>query len=170
MRRPEQLILQDDPAFLPDLFPVMDLDFSALNLSSAGSSKRSSLMSAQSALSSVSSHAGAATPLGLHIPGTSGSSDIDRGAAFNVPDSDQTRRRDPFSRIDDENNLLEDVDFIIDDEGKMVDVVPGPVIEPTDQAAAPRVRSDSLASVRVRQEHEEGRLAGQRAVSDRDLR
>lgn len=164
-RRPEQLVLQDDPAFLPGLFPVLDFNLSSSSLSSGESSKRTSMLSALSGLSSVSSDPEARPPLGLVIPGTSGSSDHAGGAPYIASESLQSGHRSLLSLLDDEANLLPDVDFRFDDDGNMVDVVPEVVPEVADIAVNLRMRSDSLASGRVRQEHEDGRLARQRAVS-----
>lgn len=68
--RPDQLIVQDDPAFIPDFFlPGLDLDLSALDMSTNQSSLRSSLLSPHSKRFSVSIDKGdAGSMLGLIIP------------------------------------------------------------------------------------------------------
>ena len=73
--RPEQLVLQDDPAFLPDLFlPTLDFDLALLGSSTQGSSKRSSDFSAKTHASSQSSHKeGEESLIDLVIPSSSGS-------------------------------------------------------------------------------------------------
>ena len=73
--RPEQLVLQDDPAFLPDFFlPTLDFDIPLIGSSTQGSSKRESDLSTQIHPSSQSSHKEAeGSFVDLAIPSSSGS-------------------------------------------------------------------------------------------------
>lgn len=78
--RPDQLVIQDDPAFIPDfIFPGLDLDLSVLDITTNSSSLRSSLLSPHSKLSSASTRTdGAGSVVGLIIPtsDTGGAGDL----------------------------------------------------------------------------------------------
>lgn len=162
--RPDQIMLQDDPAFLPELaFRALDIDLSALDLSSDAVSHDSSLMSRRSLLSSQSSHGELEGPhLGLVIPtsDTGGAADF---GGFAIPsDNDDPAQRG--SRLGgpifggDEEGFLPDVDFEFDAEGNVVE------LNAEDRAqrqsatgvGGSRLSKDSAASARVRREHEEG--------------
>ena len=169
--RPDQLILQDDPAFLPEYFlPGLDIDLSALDLSTDGSSRRSSLLSPHSQQSSRSSNKDSdESLLGLIIP-TSDTGDAGNIGGFALAGDDigSARRGSRIGALleEEEGGLFPDVDFAFDEEGNVIEygaekhlnrAVPG-------GPSATRPRSDSAASARVRQEHEEGFQAGQLEV------
>lgn len=162
--RPDQIMLQDDPAFLPELaFRALDIDLSALELSSDATSHRSSLMSQRSQVSSQSSGQDIQEPhLGLVIP-TSDTGGIGDVGGFVIPgdDGDSAHRgRRPGDNIfeRDEEGFLPDVDFEFDAEGNVVE------LNAEDRAqrqgvmsvGGSRLSRDSAASGRVRREHEEG--------------
>lgn len=155
---PDQLVLEDDPAFLPD-FPGLDIDLSALDISTDGSSCRSSILSPHSLRSSLSSNAGGdGSMLGLIIPtsDTGGAGDI---GGFDLPGDDHASVR-PSSRLrslleDEEEGFNLDPGFTIDTDGNVV--LTGQDQPPA--AVGVRIGSESAASARVRQEFEEGRQA-----------
>lgn len=157
-------MLQDDPAFLPELaFRALDIDLSALDLSSDATSHRSSLMSQRSLTSSQSSHQEPEGPhLDLIIPtsDTGGAADV---GGFVIPgDNDDLAQRG--SRLGapsfegEEEGIFQDVDFEFDAEGNVVE------LSADDRAqrrsvvgmGGSRLSRDSAASGRVRREHEEG--------------
>jgi len=164
-QRPEQLVLQDDPAFLPEFdLPNLDLDLSIFEASTQGSSKRTSIISAKSKSSSQSSNQdGEDSVLGFVIR-SSGSGDAGIGG-FMIAESEGTVTRRDIRPADDAEGFFPDVDFNFDAEGNLIelgDVEPVPASQA--EPAMTRIRSDSAASARVRQEHHEGLLAGQQAV------
>ncbi|KAL9116800.1 MAG: hypothetical protein Q9187_006671, partial [Circinaria calcarea] len=167
--RPDQLVLQDDPGFLPDFsLPDLDLQLDALGTSTQASSKDASILSAQSHPSSQSSYKDESLP-GLVIP-TSDIGNVGGLGGFQIQGSD----RDSLQRAGLRDNLLEeeggffpDVDFGFDAEGNLVDLnteqqAPETVNRPT----APGLGSDSAARAQVRQEHQEGLQAGQYGMGD----
>ncbi len=150
-------MLQDDPAFLPELA------FRALDLSSDATSLGSSMMSQRSLLSSQSSHGEAEGPhFGLVIPtsDTGGAAEIG-GFAIAGDDDDLAQRGSrigaPMFEGEDEG-FIPDVDFEFDAEGNVVE------LNAEDRAlrqfatgvGGSRLSRDSAASGRVRREHEEG--------------
>ncbi|MCJ1249630.1 hypothetical protein MMC30_006856 [Trapelia coarctata] len=169
--RPEQLVLQDDPAFLPELdLPNLDMDFSLFEVSTQGSSKRTSIMSAKSNQSSQSSHQeGEDSVLSLVIP-SSGSGNAGGIGGFTIAESEGTSaRRDtrPADAVNDEEGFFPDVDFNFDAEGNLIELGDlGPLPTGQVEPAMTGTRSDSAASAQVRQEHQEGFLAGQQALDD----
>ncbi|KAL9637319.1 MAG: hypothetical protein Q9204_001923 [Flavoplaca sp. TL-2023a] len=166
--RPDQLILDDDPAFVPDMvLPGLDFDLANLDISTDASSIRSSILSTQSHRSSLSSqHTNEERMLDLIIP----SSD-DGGAGglggFNIPSSDRASMRasaaagDLMREADDDFNL--DPGFIFDNDGNLIptgdDAIP--LQADAGEPVTARIRSDSGVSVHVRRELEGGRQAGQ---------
>ena len=123
--RPDQLILQDDPAFIPDIFlPGLDLDLSVLDISTNESSIRSSLLSPYSKYSSVSAHKGdAGSMLGLIIP-TSDTGGVGDLGGFILPQE----HRSSDQRVPRLGGLLEDEDegfnldpgFTVDADGNLL--------------------------------------------------
>ena len=164
---PDQLIIHDDPAFVPDFaLPGLDIDLSALDISS-GSSRRSSILSHRSQRSSLSSQPDADEAVGGLIIPSSDSRGVGDLGGFILP-SDNMSSAQRSARI---GGLLEDEDegfnldpgFTIDADGNLIEG------NTPDLAAAPpvgvRLGSDSAASVRVRQELLEGLEAGQYQVT-----
>ncbi|KAL8790618.1 MAG: hypothetical protein Q9213_000465 [Squamulea squamosa] len=171
--RPDQLVLEDDPAFIPDMIlPGLDIDLGNLDIATDTSSLRSSLLSEQSRRSSLSSqHSADESMLGLVIPS---SDEVGAGGlgGFVVPSSDRPSIRpsagagDLFSVAEDDFNL--DPGFIFDNDGNLI--ITGEDAPPTqaDQAqpSAGRDRGDSGAIAHVRRELEEGLVAGQLQLGD----
>lgn len=157
-------MLQDDPAFLPDLaLPGLDIDLSALDISTDDSSRRSSILSLHSQRSSFSSHAGAdESLLGLVIP-SSYSGGAGNLGGFILPDErfSSAQRSLRIGRLlddDDDEGFNNDPGFTIDADGNLIEErAPGPGTAP---AGGMRLGSDSAASGRVRQELMEGQEAG----------
>ena len=156
-------MIQDDPAFLPDLaLPGLDIDLSALDISTDGSSRRSSILSPHSQRSSLSSHAEAdESMLGLVIPSSYSGGAGDLGG-FILPAErvSSAQRNARIGRLldDDDEGFSNDPGFTIDADGNLVEErTPGPGVAP---AGGMRLGSDSAASGRVRQELMEGQQAG----------
>ena len=149
-----------------DIYPSWDLnlDLSALEPSS-GPSHLSSTLSGGAHVTSESSR-GEGSLLGLEIP-PSGTESAGGFGGFELPSSVAGSRRDTRRGIEleEEAGLLPDVGFQFDAEGNLIDLGPQPE-EPIESVGReqPRIRSDSLASARMRREHEEGMIAGQQAV------
>lgn len=163
--RPEQLVLQDDPAFLPEFdLPNLDLDLSIFDASTQASSKRASILSATSNQSSQSSNQeGENSVLSLVIP-SSGSGNAGIGG-FITAESEGTSAHRDTRPADHEEGFFPDVDFNFDAEGNLIEFGDKePVRAGQAEPALTRIRSDSVASAQVRQEHQEGLLAGQQAV------
>ncbi|KAL8949608.1 MAG: hypothetical protein Q9222_004293 [Ikaeria aurantiellina] len=166
--RPDQLVLEDDPAFVPDMgLPGLDIDLRALDISTDEASRRSSLLSPPSQQTTLSSQSSIdASMPGLIIPSSDDGGVGDLGG-FNVPSSDRTSvRRDTgmgelFHEAEDDFNL--DPGFIFDDEGNLI--LTGDDAPPSQMGQAQpvpgRMRSESGASSHVRRELEEGRQVGQ---------
>ena len=167
---PEQLVLQDDPAFFPDfILPSLDTDLFALGSSTEGSSKRASILSAQSHQSSQSSiREGEQSLLGLVIPTSETGIAGDLGG-FVLPESErgsfQRTTRPGDTTLEEEEGFFPDVDFEFDAEGNLIDRAAEQRVPRTEaRPDIPRLASDSAASARVRQEHEEALQAGQQTV------
>lgn len=161
--RPDQLVIQDDPAFLPDFaLPGLDIDLSALDISTDDSSRRSSILSPHSQRSSLSSHAEAdESMLGLIIP-SSYSGGAGDPAGFILPGENvsSAQRSARIGRLfdDEDEGFNIDPGFTIDADGNLVEEqTPQPGAAP---AGGMRLGSDSAASARVRQELMEGQQAG----------
>lgn len=156
-------MIQDDPAFLPDLaLPGLDIDLSALDLSTDDSSRRSSLLSPHSKRSSFSSQAEAdESLLGLVIPSSYSGGAGDLGG-FTLPGENvsSAQRNARIGRLldDEDEGFNVDPGFTIDADGNLVEErTPGPGTAPH---GGMRLGSDSAASARVRQELMEGQEAG----------
>ncbi|KAI4176877.1 MAG: hypothetical protein LQ343_000734 [Gyalolechia ehrenbergii] len=166
--RPDQLILEDDPAFVPEMvLPGLDIDLAALDISTDASSRRSSLLSPHSQRTSLSSQgASDESALGLIVPSSEGG-DAGELGGFILPSSEHASVRrsagagDMFVGAEDDFNL--DPGFMFDDDGNMINT--GDDVPPTQTEqvlpAAGRIRGDSGASTQVRRELEEGLQAGQ---------
>ena len=155
-------MIQDDPAFLPDLaLPGFDIDLSALDISTDGSSRRSSILSPHSQRSSLSSHAEPDESMfGLIIPSSYSGGAGDLGG-FILPDErvSSAQRNARIGRLldDDDEDFHNDPGFIIDADGNLVEErTPGPGATP---AGGMRLGSDSAANDRVRKELMEGQQA-----------
>lgn len=153
----------DDPAFLPDLaLPGLDIDLSALDISTGDSSRRSSILSPHSQRSSLSSQAEAdESVLGLVIPSSYSGGAGDLGG-FILPGehANSAQRSARIGRLldDEDEGFNIDPGFNIDAEGNLVEErTPGPGAAP---AGAIRLGSDSAASALVQQELREGQYAG----------
>ncbi|KAL8974252.1 MAG: hypothetical protein Q9197_001505 [Variospora fuerteventurae] len=165
---PEQLVLEDDPAFVPDMiFPGLDIDLAALDISTDASSHRSSILSPYSHRTSLSSqHASDESALGLIIPSSDEGGDGALGG-FVIPSSEHASVRQSagvggaFGETEDDFNL--DPGFIFDNDGNIIDTGEGAApLQPQSALSAPgRIRSDSGASSHVRRELREGMQAGQ---------
>ncbi|KAG9205311.1 hypothetical protein G6514_008890 [Epicoccum nigrum] len=163
--RPEQLILQDDPSFLPEfalpppeLFSGIDLSFT-LDVLRWGESQ--SLTPFDSRQSSQSSHVGG---YGLVLP----SSSPDRPAGGALEGDDVGQGDQDMQDID--NILqLDDPDFAFGEDGDIIELSPGsraPVAPATPVAAGRKtMHSDASASSQVRREHAEGQQRGDQVTN-----
>lgn len=171
MSRPEQLVVQDDPAFLPDFFfPTLDMDLSILESATQGSSLVSSAMSAQSHRSSHSSaEGGKSSVLGLSIP-TSDTGNAGGVGEFMFAGSDDGsayRSSRPAALLNDDEGFLPDVGFNFDEEGNIIDSRAQPQlpvnlndVDLPISHSIPRAQGDS----QMRQEYQDSQLAEQRHV------
>ena len=167
---PDQLVLQDDPAFLPDFFlPNLDIDLSTFGTSTRDSSGRSSILSAHSHRSSQSSNKiEEESLLDLIIP-TSDSGNAGGFGGFELAGSkngsaQRTSRVEDLS-IDEEAIFYPDVDFNFDAEGNLVDLSAEQQIAGADSdLTLPRLDVDPAVTARVRREHQKAREARQEGV------
>lgn len=168
-------MLPDDPAYLPDLeaYAGLDVDLSALEISSDAISRRSSLPSQRSVQSSRSSlfEAEGALP-GLVVP-TSDTGIMSDVRGFALPGDDGALVQ-PSDRIaaglfeGPEEGFLRDVDFEFDAEGNVIELDAAERARRQSAAVVgvSRLSRDSGVSSRVRREHDEGMEAmAQLAVS-----
>lgn len=159
--RPEQLVLPDDPSFLPEFalpppefLDELDLDF-GLDQPHSGDSQALTSFGSQQSLSSQASAVG-----GLVLPSSSSVVPGD----FQVEGDNGPASVGGRSAMLGADNLvldLADPDFTFDADGEMVDLPPGNVMSGT--PGMPRssaMLSDAGASARVRREHEEGQQVG----------
>ncbi|MCJ1393678.1 hypothetical protein MMC18_006554 [Xylographa bjoerkii] len=160
--RPDQLVLQDDPAFLPDIdLPSLDLDLSLFENSTQGSSQRTSVMSAGSNQSSRSSNKeGEASEFGLIIPTSDSGNPGDTGGFHLAKSGSSATKRDAgiADFFPEEQGFFPDVDFNFDAEGNMIELETPQAVQSNEPV--PRGRSDSGVSTQIRQDQEEGVLAG----------
>lgn len=141
-RRPEQLILQDDPSFLPD-FALPPPEFLAdLDFSINRSSESQSLTPFGSQVSSQDGPLG-----GLVLP--SSSPGQPPGSFHLGGDNDIAGP----SAVD-ESFHLADPEFTFGDDGELIE---GNVAGTPAARSAAAIQSDAGASAKVRKEHEEGR-------------
>ena len=172
---PEQLILVDDPAFLPDMaLPALDFDFSNMILEPAGDSQRStqSMLSIRKRSGSRSSHSGSG--IGIQLPSSSinqGAHQLPPDAPFNGSSAQKAfggTGHDIFG--DEEENLYQDdMLFEFDADGMIRDIDVNEREAHRARAVFPsgqgRPDSDSAASGRVRKEHEDA-AAGRLPIID----
>ncbi|KAK4998596.1 R8 protein [Elasticomyces elasticus] len=161
--RPDQLILPDDPSFLPDLNLGFDFDLANLELSGTGSSQRSSLLSPHVSSSGLGSEH---DPSGLIIPQSvssfNGGADGFEYGGYNAQ-SDGARGARMGSGLfarNDEAEILADVDFVFDADGNMIDAPAHPRGASSARTPGPVLGSDTAASALVRREHAEGQQIG----------
>ena len=167
MTRPDQLTIQDDPAFLPDLaLPGLDIDVSTLDISTDESSRRSSILPANSQRSSLSSgHDLNDSMLGLVIPSSATGGGGDFGD-FQLPSGFGSSARGSvvLRRLPDDDDAFNiDLSFSIDNEGHVIE--DSLQSKRADQVGNIKIGSDSAASARVRQGLMEGLQAGRLDVS-----
>ncbi|KAF2839785.1 hypothetical protein M501DRAFT_1010816 [Patellaria atrata CBS 101060] len=162
--RPDQLVLEDDPAFLPDL--LMDFDLSGIDVSSTSNS-------------SVQSPHTPRTPedamiRGLIIPSTDTAAGADIGGfIISGDDHHLTSASKPLggsvlSAREEDDGLLPEADFEFDAEGNLLEFTT-PLAGPRQSSvgtARPVPGSDGTSS-RVRREHEEGQMAGLDQLGER---
>jgi meiotic recombination protein REC8 len=165
---PDQLILLDDPAFLPENgLPIFDL--SNLDLDPKGDSQRSSqsMLSVRHRSGSVSS-SHAPSVLGLNIPSSSNGGAGTYQLPINDPFHDSPAQKNVglgLNLFDDEAMIYDDDLFDFDADGQLRDI---PASEREARRAGSlhpqgRLGYDSAASGRVRKEHE-GALVGRAAL------
>jgi hypothetical protein len=153
--RPEQLVLQDDPSFLPDfaLPPpelLADLDF-GLDLNISRSDDSQSLTPFGSQRSQSSSHTDA---LGVLVLPTSSP------GGFELQGDNNEAGLGGFLGATDGLDLG-DPDFMFDENGEYLEVPVAQNVAGTPAArSAAAMHSDAGASAKVRKEHEEGRMGG----------
>ncbi|TAQ89837.1 hypothetical protein B7494_g1835 [Chlorociboria aeruginascens] len=159
--RPDQLILLDDPAFLPDMaLPLFDFDLSDFNVHVLNASKRSS----QSSLSphDRSQPVSSAISLPGFNLGSGNSSSGQYQLPINDPFAESSARKQveiAGNLVDDEAILFQDDDlFELDADGNLHDISTTQR-ERCQTANQGHPGSDSAASRRVRKEHEDA-LAG----------
>lgn len=168
MRRPEQLNLPDDPAFMPELDLNFDLSAFDMPLQPSG---RSSFMSPPSLVSSRSSQQAEEEEEVMEEPALelpSGGTSLAGGLAgfglgFDAGASSVGRSVGP-SVLGEESGIM-DVGWEFDEHGNMVDTGQAPksptAEAPADDVFGSRMGTDSAISARVRQEHAEGLRAAQ---------
>ncbi|KAL8763177.1 MAG: hypothetical protein Q9184_000980 [Pyrenodesmia sp. 2 TL-2023] len=124
--RPDQLVLEDDPAFVPDMvLPGLDIDLAALDIATDASSRRSSILSPRSQRISLSSQQTSdESALGLVIPSSDGGGAGEMGG-FIIPSSEHASVRGSagmgglLGEVEDDFNL--DPGFMFDNDGNMID-------------------------------------------------
>ncbi|KAH7392678.1 Rec8 like protein-domain-containing protein [Pyrenochaeta sp. MPI-SDFR-AT-0127] len=158
--RPEQLVLPDDPTFLPDftlpppdilaeLDPVANLDITHFD--------ESQTLSPFGSQQSQSSHA--ASIGGLILPTSSPT----LTGVFRVDGNSALHSIGRSSGIMDAGDMLEVIEpgFTFDDDGDIIDLSPGNELPKTPgMHGRMTMPYDADASARVRREHEEGKRAG----------
>ena len=157
-------MIEDDPAFLPDF--ALDIDISALDLSTDDSSRLSSGLSAHSQHSSHSSRQDDdGSMLGLIIPTSDTGGAVEIGG-FRLPSeqASSAQRNERLGRLlqDDAEAFELDPGFSFDAGGNLIEE---PIGGNADRPSPGRPRSESATSTRVRQELEEGMRRGQYDVS-----
>lgn len=158
--RPEQLILEDDPSFLPELalpppdfLAELDYNFN-LDIARSGDSQTLTPFSSQQARSS--SHADVIG--GLILP----TSSPVMVAEFRLEGDDGVGSVGGPSVMGAGDIIqLEEPDFMIADDGEIIQLPPRRKMPSTPaRTAGAKMSSDAGASARVRKEHEEGQQAG----------
>ena len=118
--RRDQITIEDDSAFIPDL--TFNLDLHALELSTTESSRRSSLLSPHTARSSLSSQPeGSMT--GLIIPSSSGGNGDIGGFQLPSEQGSSVQRQQRLNRLLEDDGEAFDIDpgFSIDADGNLVE-------------------------------------------------
>ncbi|KAI9809291.1 MAG: hypothetical protein M1825_002582 [Sarcosagium campestre] len=169
--RPEQLLLSDDPAFIPDfILPridadlSIDIDFSSLDVPSWPPSGSVLSPRSQERLG-TSSDPDARSPPNLVIPSSSSDVGADYGG-FTLPGDERSSalRHDRMHLgeaipEEDEDAFLPDFSFEFDSEGNMreipLDSESAQILPQVDQQ---QVEVEADASAQVRAEHQEGRV------------
>lgn len=128
--RPDQLILGDDPAFVPEVMPELDMDFAMQDLSSSASSLRSSHASKGSHRSSLTSQGSQDGGFNIVIPSDASPS----SGRDPVPRDRESRDRQSFG-LDDDLGLLPDVGFEFDAEGNLIDTFLEDILSPGRRAS-----------------------------------
>lgn len=155
--RPEQLVLQDDPSFLPEfvlpppeLLTDLDLGFDS-NLPRSGGSQSLTPYGSQQLSQSPN-----ATGFGLVLP----SSSPNRPGDFRLEGGNDTQGDNVMMDVD--NMLqLDEPDFTFGEDGDLIEFTPGqPAPATPANAGGMYMHSDAGASARVRQEHKEGQQGG----------
>ncbi|KAF1916980.1 Rec8 like protein-domain-containing protein [Ampelomyces quisqualis] len=162
--RPEQLVLEDDPSFLPDLalpppelLTELDLD---LNLDITRSGDSQSLTPFGSQQSYTSSHAGALG--GLVLP----TSSPDPPGSFRIQGDNEAGSPGNLAPVDDGFDYG-DPGFSFDENGELFEASPTQNLAATPAArSGTAMHSDAAASAKVRKEHEEGRMGGAQLPGD----
>ncbi|PGH07450.1 hypothetical protein GX51_01751 [Blastomyces parvus] len=154
--KPSQLVLPDDPTFIPDLMlPGLNVDLSALDISSdIGSPRKSSLLSSVLAPSSKSSQFSdgqlhlniSSSDIGGHGAGVSGfpsdiGSSVRKEAQFELP-----------AAFAEESGVLLQPDFEFDGDGNIVELSVNPT--PKDRRTATFGRNATSANSRLGREEE----------------
>ncbi|KZM18792.1 R8 protein [Ascochyta rabiei] len=152
--RPEQLVLQDDPSFLPEFaFPpaelLADLNI-GFNLEFPRSGESQSLTPFGSRQSSQSSHVAG---FGLVLP----SSSPNRPGHYRLENDDGRPNVDDILQLD-------EPDFTFGEDGNIIQFTPSQPALATPAVAGATMHSDAGASARVRWEHEEGQQAGDQVL------
>lgn len=165
--RADQLMIQDDPAFLLDLaLPGLDIDLSALNISASESSLNSSILSAHPQPSSLSSgYEPDVSMFGHAVPSSGGAEDGNLGG-FQLPSGISGSVHDSVGVAHipyDDVAFNIDPGFSFDDDGLMIE---GPLsTESVTRVDNAGTRSDFTAGARVRQGLPAGLSAGRPEVS-----
>jgi hypothetical protein len=153
---PEQLILQDDPSFLPEFaappLELLDLDLGFdFSINRTGDSQSLTPFGSQS-----SSHAG---PLGGLILPTSSPGQPGSFPFAGDTDNDNVGASGMLGA--DEGYQINEPDFTFDENGELVEDLQARAVAGTPAArSAAAMQSDAGASAKVRREHEEGRAGG----------
>ena len=160
--RPDQIVIQDDPNFLPDFHIAgFDIDFSALDMSSASSSRKSSILSRQSLASSRSSQQGADISMPeLLIPSPSAGS-LGEIGGFQLPSERSTtiQQHERLGRLlDDDEAFNFDPGFTVDADGNLIEE---PTRGSSDKFQLSRVGEASDFGLRVSDDIQGGPEKGQ---------
>ncbi|KAF2499653.1 hypothetical protein BU16DRAFT_503911 [Lophium mytilinum] len=158
--RPDQLVLEDDPFFLPDfMLPPPDLGLPRLNLGGPTGESQGSLLFTPYGSQDLSGSLGIGGPVGgLVIPSSrSASGGFDDGGYFVEGDDG----RGASQQLDQLDEPLFEADFAFDADGNIMDLTPTKTVgEKYTGITKPAIGSDTGASARVRQEHQEGQRIG----------
>lgn len=156
--RPEQLLLEDDPSFLPDLaLAPFDFDLSTFEASLTAESPLTSLSPHTPTTSSGTAFGG---PVGGLVIPTSDTGAVGDIGGFIVPGDDGLGAA---AAPGDDEGFLPEADFSFDAEGNLLDfsvagAAPRPSVPGTGAAAG--IGVVTAASARVRAEHAAGVAAG----------